>query len=325
MGLSRIALCAALALLAGQAQAQDARDYPDRPIHVVAPVSAGSGLDSAARITAAAAEKALGGTFIIDNLPGAGQRLGAATVAKSSPDGYTLLFTNPGPIAVAQFFPPKLNYDPESAFRPVATGMFQPVVLIVRPGLGVKTVDEFVDYAKKNPGKLSFGVQGLGTEIQLMLERFKQVAGIDVTTVPYNSGAPGVIDLLGGRLDAMFLVVPTIKNYLDDKKLLALATVSPKRIEALPDVPTMTELGRPEVTSAIWFGYLAPAKTPDAVIEKLAGAFASLKSDTALSKRVSDLGAELDIVGPTQFGKIIDADRRRYGKIVADGHLAKPE
>ncbi len=254
----------ALCFGAAPTHAQDATAYPNRPIRVIVPVGAGAGIDTAARVTAAAAEPHLGGKFVIENKPGGSQRLGASMVAKSPPDGYTLLFTSPSPIVVSQFFSPPLDFDPEQDLRPLVIGMFQPVLLIVRPNLGVKTVDEFVAYAKKNPGKLSFGVQGLFGEMRMTLENFKKTAGMDITHVPYNSGAQAIVDLLSDRLDAMFLVIPPIKQHVQDGKLIALATLNATRVEALPNISTMTELGRPEMTSAVWFGFLAPTKTPDA-------------------------------------------------------------
>jgi tripartite-type tricarboxylate transporter receptor subunit TctC len=320
MGMARLLPLVALALLASPARAQD--DYPNRPIRVILPNGPGAGVDTAARVTAAAAERFLGQKFIIENKPGGSMRIGTSQVAKAAPDGYTLLFCPPAPIVVSQFFPPKLDFDPERDFRPVVVGMFQPVLLIVRPSLGVKSVDEFVAYAKKNPGKISFGVQGIGGEMHLSLEHFKKTAGMEITPVPYNSGAQAIVDLLADRLDAMFLVIPPIKQHVEAGKLLALATLNAKRVQALPDIPTMAELGRPEMTGAIWFGYLAPAKTPDTIITKLVHAFQELRSDQALDKRVTEMGAELSLAGPDEFGKIIDDDRRRYGNIVAEGHLA---
>src|SRR6185503_16503107 len=179
MQLARILIGAVLVLLAGRALAQD--DYPSRPIRVIVPVGAGAGVDTAARITAAAAEPKIGGKFIIENKPGASMRIGTSLVAKSAPDGYTLLFAPPSPIVTSQFIPPKLDFDPEKDFRTLSIGMFQPVLLIVRPSLGVKSVDEFVAYAKKNPGKLTFGVQGIGGEMHLSLEHFKKTAGMEIT------------------------------------------------------------------------------------------------------------------------------------------------
>jgi tripartite-type tricarboxylate transporter receptor subunit TctC len=158
--------------------------------------------------------------------------------------------------------------------------------------------------------------------MHLSLEHFKKTAGMSITPVPYNAAAQAIVDLLADRLDAMFLVLPPIKQHVEQGKLLAIATLNAKRVDALPNVPTMTEIGRPEMASAVWFGYLAPAKTPDAVIGKLVTAFQKLQSDEALIKRVSEMGAELNTVGPVEFGKIIAADRARYGKIVAEGNLA---
>jgi tripartite-type tricarboxylate transporter receptor subunit TctC len=315
---------AAFVLLAANVPvgAQDVADYPNRPIRVIVPNAAGAGVDNAARITAEAAEKHLGQRFIIENKPGAGSRLGAAMAAKAAPDGYTLLFTPPAPIVVAEHFPQKMDFEPAKDFQPVAVGVLQPALLIVRPNLGVKSVDEFVAHAKNNPGKVSFGIQGLGGEMHLSLELFKKTAGFTVNAVPYNAGAQAIVDLLADRLDAMFLVVPPIKGHLDSGKLTALATLNARRIPAVPHVPTMTELGRPEMTGTIWFGYLAPSKVPKPIIDRLAGAFAQIQSDAALAKRISDLGAELNIIGPSDFAKLIERDRARYGKIVAEGNLA---
>lgn len=318
-----VVLAVAWLALGAPAQAQGAADYPNRPIRLIVPVGAGAGLDTAARVSAEAVEKHLGQRIVVENKPGAGQRIGTAMAAKSAPDGYTLLFTTPTPIAVAPHFPHKLDYDPVNDFRPVAIAIYQPVMLIVRPSLGPKTVADFIAYAKANPGKISFGVQGLGGEMHLMLEHFKHLAGVSITPVPYNAAAQAIVDMLADRLDAMFLVIPPIKGHVETGKLLALATLNERRVGPFPNVPAVAELGMPAMTSAIWFGYLAPSKTPQPVIDKLAAAFGKLQSDTALVKRVAEMGSLLNIVGPAEFGRIIEDDRRRYGKIVADGNLAK--
>src|SRR5262245_8874927 len=285
--------------------AQDA-DYPSRPIRVIVPFGSGAGVDTAARITAEAAEKHLNQKFVIENKPGAGARIGAAMVANAAPDGYTLLFSPPAPIVVTEHFPQKMDYVPARDFQPVAVTVLQPAVLVVRPTLGVKSVDEFIAYAKNNPGKVQFGVQGLGGEMHLSVELFKKTAGISINPVLYNAAAHAIVDMLGGRLDAMFLVIPPIKGHLDTGKLLALATLNPTRISALPSIPTMAELGRPEMTGTIWFGYLAPAKTPQLTIDRLAWAFQRLQDDSALRNRVAELGAELNIIGPAEFAKLIE-------------------
>ena len=324
MALARTLSWVALAWLAvAPAHAQSVADYPNRPIRLIVPFGPGAVLDTAARVSAEAVEKHLGQRIVVENKPGAGQRIGAAMAAKAAPDGYTLLFTTPTPIAVAEHFSQKLDFEPAKDFRPVAIAIYQPVMLIVRPSLGLKTGAEFVAYAKANPGKISFGVQGLGGEMHLSLEHFKKLAGVSITPVPYNAANQAILDLLADRLDAMFLVIPPIKGHVEAGRLLALATLNARRVATFPNVPAIGELGMPAMTNAIWFGYLAPSKTPQPVIDKLAAAFARLQADIALVKRVAEMGSELRIVGPEEFGKIIENDRRRYGRIVAEGNLAQ--
>jgi tripartite-type tricarboxylate transporter receptor subunit TctC len=307
----------------GPGLAQDHSSYPNRPIRVIAPVGPGAGVDTAARVSAEAVEKHLGQRLVIENKPGAGLRIGTALAAKATPDGYTLLFAPPTPIAVVEHFPQKIDYDPVNDFRPVAIAVYQPALFIVRPSLGFKTVAEFVAHAKANPGKISFGIQGLGGEMHLMVEVFKKTAGVNLTLVPYQVATQAIVDLLADRLDAMLLVIPPIKGHLDSGQLQALATLNATRVSQYPTIPTMREIGMPEMTNAIWFGYLAPARTPQSIIDKLAGAFAKLQSDAALTKRVSEMGSQLNIVGPAEFAKIIEDDRRRYGRIVVEGNLAQ--
>src|SRR5215467_7839599 len=200
--------------------AQDASTYPSRPIRVIVPGGAGSGTDISARIVSEALEKHVGQRVVIENKPGAGQRIGASLAAKSPPDGYTLLFSALTPITVTEHFPPKIDYDPGRDFTPVAIAIRQPVLLIVRPSLPVRTVAEFIGYAKSSPGKISFGVQGIGSEMHAMMEMLRTRAGIDLTPVPYNAAAQAIIDLLADRLDAMFLVVAPVKGHIDSGRLL---------------------------------------------------------------------------------------------------------
>jgi tripartite-type tricarboxylate transporter receptor subunit TctC len=321
--LSPFMLALLILCIAAPGLAQDHSDYPNRPIRVIAPVGPGAGVDIAARVSAEAVEKHLGQRLIIENKPGAGLRIGTAAAAKAMPDGYTLLFAPPAPIAVVEHFPQKIDYNPGRDFRPVAIALYQPVLFIVRPSLGVKTVAEFVAHAKTNPAKISFGIQGLGSEMHLMVEVFKKSAGVNLTLVPYLVATQAILDLLADRLDAMLLVIPPIKSHLDQGRLLALATLNATRVSQYPNLPTMREVGMPEMTNAIWFGYLAPSQVPRPIIDKLAAAFGKLQSNTALTKRITEMGSELSIVGPAEFGKVIEDDRRRYGRIVAEGNLAR--
>jgi tripartite-type tricarboxylate transporter receptor subunit TctC len=320
------ALILAIVLIAaavGDSRSQATVDYPNRPVRVVVPVGAGAGMDNAARLMAAAAEPNLGQSFVIENKPSASSRLGAGFVAKAPADGYTLLFTGPSPIVVSEFFPPRLDFNPGQDFRPVLLAMFQPALLVVRQSLGVTSLDAFVAYAKANPDKLSFGMQGFGGEMHLALERFKASEGVAIRAIPYNAGAQIITDLLADRLDAMFVVVPPIKGHLASGKLQPLATLNGTRIKALPDVPTMAELGRPDMTTTIWFGFLAPAKVPQAAVDRLVRAFEPLRKDSALAGKLEEIGVELSLAGPEEFGKIIRDDRAKNGKIVAERNLGK--
>ncbi|MEA2981522.1 MAG: hypothetical protein QOF09_3345 [Alphaproteobacteria bacterium] len=314
-------LAAGAAALPALARIAWAQAYPSRPIRLILGFAAGGSADIVARLIAQFVSDRLGQPVIVENRTGASSNLAGEAVARAAPDGTTLLFVTTVNAINATFFD-NLKFDLKRDFAPVSGVTRVPNVLEINPSVPADNVAEFIAYAKANPGKISFGIQGLGGEMHLSAELFKKTAGIGVTLVPYNAAAQAIVDLLADRLDAMFLVIPPIKQHIEAGKLLALATLSAQRVSVMPNIPTMTELGRPEMTNAIWFGYLAPAKTSDAIVNKLARAFAQMQSDQALTKRVTEMGAELNIVGPSEFGKIIERDRRAYGKIVAEGNLA---
>jgi tripartite-type tricarboxylate transporter receptor subunit TctC len=318
----------ALALLASciapAAHAQDVSSYPTRPIKVIIPQPPGAGTDVGGRLVSEAAERFLGQKLVIENKPGAGGRIGAAQVAKAAPDGYTLLYSPKTPITIAQHLKLKLDYDPERDLTAVAIATWAPGLLVVRAAFPAKTVQEFVAYAKQNPGKVTFGIQGIGSEFHVSLEVLRQQAGVRIVAIPYSGGAQAIVDMLADRLDAMFLVPAAIKQHLAVGKLRALATLEPKRVPDFPGVPTMAESGLPNVTSASWFGFTAPAATPPAIINKLADAFQRTQADAALVKRLADLGYALNIVGPAEFAAIMAKERAQYAKLAADGRLDKP-
>jgi tripartite-type tricarboxylate transporter receptor subunit TctC len=319
-------LASALLLLgaAGAAQAQDTASYPSRPIKVIVGQSPGGGTDVSCRLISEAAEKLLGQTIVIENKPGAGGRIGAAQVAKSAPDGYTLLYTPKPPLTIMQHVNLKLDFDPERDFTPVAIMAWPPALLVVRASFPAKTVQEFMEYVKQNPGKVTFGIQGIGAEFHVSLELLRQRTGAKIVAVPYRGGAPAIVDLLADRLDAMILVPAAIKDHLAAGKLRALATLEPKRVPEYPDVPTFAEVGLPELTGSPWFGFVAPAATPPAIVSKLADAFAKLQSDAGLNKRLNDLGYTLRMEGPAASKAIIEKERQAFGKVAAGGRLDKP-
>jgi tripartite-type tricarboxylate transporter receptor subunit TctC len=319
-------LASALLLLgvAATAQAQDAASYPSKPIKVIVGQSPGGGTDVSCRLISEAAERLLGQSMVIENKPGAGGRIGAAQVAKSAPDGYTLLYTPKPPLTIMQHLNLKLDFDPERDFTPVAIMAWPPALLIVRASFPAKTVQEFLEYAKQNPGKVTFGIQGIGAEFHVSLELLRQRTGAKIVAVPYRGGAPAIVDLLADRLDAMILVPAAIKDHLAAGKLRALATLEPNRVPEYSDIPTFAEVGLPELTGSPWFGFVAPAATPPAIVSKLAGVFAKLQSDAALTKRLNDLGYTLRMTGPDESKTIIENERRAFGKIAAGGRLDKP-
>jgi tripartite-type tricarboxylate transporter receptor subunit TctC len=320
----RILAFALLATGLAPAHAQDVSSYPNRPIRVIIPNPPGAGTDVGGRLVAEAAEKFIGQKFVIENKPGAGGRIGAAFVAKAAPDGYTILFSPKSPISIMQFLKLKLDYDPERDLTPVATATWAPAFLVVRAGFPARTVQEFIAYAKGNPGKVTFGIQGIGAEFHVALEILRQRTGAKITAIPYSGGAQAIIDMLAERLDAMFLVPAAITQHLAAGKLRALATLEPRRVPDHPAVPTMNEAGLPEITSTAWFSFTAPAATPKPIIDKLADAFKKTEADKVLVKKLADVGYTLNVVGPTEFAAILAKERAEYARVAAGGRLDKP-
>jgi tripartite-type tricarboxylate transporter receptor subunit TctC len=218
----------------------------------------------------------------------------------------------------------KLDFDPERDFAPVAIMAWPPALLIVRASFPAKTVQEFITYAKENPGKVTFGIQGIGAEFHVSLELLRQSTGAKLVAVPYRGGAPAIVDLLAGRLDAMILVPAAITEHLAAGKLRALATLEPERVPEYPNIPTVAELGLPELTGSPWFGFVAPAATPPAIIAKLAGVFSRLESNATLNQRLNELGYKLRVAGPAESKALIERERAAFGKVAAGGRLDKP-
>jgi len=310
--------------LAAPAGAQDAAAFPSKPIRVIVPNPAGAGSDVGCRLVSEVAEKFLGQRLVIENKPGAGGRIGAAMVSRAAPDGYTLLYSPKSPITVMQHLKIKLDYDPTRDLGPVAIMTWAPVLLIVRKSFPARTAQEFIAYAKANPGNVTFGIQGIGSELHVSLELLREHAGVKINAIPYTGGAQAIIDLVAERLDAMFLVPAAITQHLAEGRLRALATLTPKRLPAYPDIPAMTEVGLPGVTSSPWFGFTAPAATPKPIVDKLAAAFAKTQGDAALVKKLNAVGYELRVVGPAESAAIFAQERAEFGRIAAGGRLDKP-
>jgi tripartite-type tricarboxylate transporter receptor subunit TctC len=258
-----------LALLCSQGPAV-AQSYPHKPIKMIVPYTPGSPVDVLARLVTQDMSARLGQTVVIENRPGAGTTIGSKAVALAEPDGYTLLLAATSFIISMSLYP-NPGYDPIRSFTPVAFLARSPQVMVIDARLPAKTVAEFVAYAKANPGKLNFGF-GLGTLPQILGEYFKVLAGVDIASIPYKGGAQAVSDMLGGRIQMNFGTTATLLPLIQQGKIVALGVTSTARAENLPDVPTMIENGLPQLSLSFSAGILAPANTPESIVEKLNGA-----------------------------------------------------
>jgi tripartite-type tricarboxylate transporter receptor subunit TctC len=313
-------LASAALLIAGGAFAQT---YPTKPIHLVVPYPAGGATDFFARLVFPKVGEALGQAVIVENRPGAGTAIGASEVARSAPDGYTLLLGDAGTYAFNPTLYKKLSYDPAKDFAPVSlTGRFA-LILAVNPAV-VKagSVKEFVEAAKRQPGKIDYGAPGPGSPIHLAMELFKQRAGITMTPIPYKGGADALSDLIGGRIGALFPDIATGLPQIRAGKIKALAVASAQRVAALPDLPTIGESGYPGFEAWAWQGFVAPARTPRDVVMKLNAAFVKVMGDATIKQRLSESGFEPQTSTPEQFSTYMKSEIAKWAKVIRDSRIS---
>ena len=307
---------AAFALTAIDASAQAAASYPNKPIKIIVPFPPGGATDILARATGFELQKAWGQPVIIENRPGAGGNSGADVVAKAAPDGYTLVMGTVGTHAINMSLYARMPYDAVKDFDPVVLVAGVPNLLVVHPSVPAKTVAELTALAKSQPGKLNVASSGNGTSIHLAAELYKQMAGVDITHVPYKGSSPAVADLLGGQVQLMFDNMPSSLPHAKAGKLRALAVTSLKRSPALPDVPTMDESGLKGFDATSWFGLLAPAGTPKDIIAKLNAASVKALATPEMRERLAAQGADPIGNSPEQFSVFINAEIDKWAKIV---------
>jgi tripartite-type tricarboxylate transporter receptor subunit TctC len=294
-----------------------AAEFPTRPIRVVVPYAAGGPTDIVGRVVADFLGKDLGQAAFVENKPGAQGAIGAETVARSEADGYTILVVAASMIVLNPLLYKKLAYDPAKDFRMLALITEVPVVMEVHPSMPARTVAEFVAYARQNSGKLTFGSAGTGGTIHLAGEMFKQMAGIDMTHVPYKGAAPALADLLAGNIHVMFDSLGTALPPVRSGMLRALGVSSARRISDLPDVPTIAESGYPDYLVSVWFGVAAPARLPDKVAQILKGSLDRAMNDDAFRTSLEKIGySVLPPRSEVAIKEFVDADRARWSEVI---------
>ena len=318
----KIVMLFAALLIIAKPQAQT--NYPTKPITVVVPYGAGGSADSRSRQLAQKMSLILKQPFVIDNKPGAGGNIGTEFVARAAPDGYTIGMGNFAPLAVNKTLFGTLRYDPETDLSPIILIEKGPLILVVNPNSQYKSIQDIVAAAKAKPGTLTFSSGGIGGSHQLSAELFMQNADIKMIHIPYKSGSAALTDLMGGNVDMMFdqmySAVPSIKA----DKLRPIAITSKKRSPLLPNVPSFAEVGYPKVEVLNWQGFIAPAKTPKPIIDKLNAAASEALKDPQLRELMLSQGNEIGGGTPAEFGALIKAEAAKWSAVVKAGNI-KPE
>jgi tripartite-type tricarboxylate transporter receptor subunit TctC len=305
-------IAAALAITAHGAAAED---YPTRAIRVSVPYGPGGPSDTGARIAAEALSRQLGKSVIVENHGGGGGLNATESYLKEAPDGYTILVGSIGPLTIIPAGK-KVSYDSVKDFVPIGTVWRSALTLAVRPSMGVKSMAEFVAYAKEHPGKVTIGSAGVGSVTHLAIELLKREANINVIHVPFRSSGQSMPALMGGQIDALFGDTPIIAPQIKAGTINALAVASPKRELALPDVPTMAESGLPAVEAASWFGFVVLAQTPPAIVKRLQDALTTGQKDPAYIARLAAMGASSGEVGPASYAELIKKDAVKWKAIM---------
>lgn len=304
-----------IGLAPGAASAQTAKDYPNKPIHLVAPIPPGGSTDVLLRDVARRLQERWGQPAVVENKPGGAASIGTAAVARAPADGYTLLLVNSGHAINGHVYA-KLPFDPVKDFVPVVQMTSLAVGLFVHPSVPAKNLAEFIALLKSKPGALSFASSGNGGATHLAGESFLLATGTKMVHVPYRGSAPAIADVVAGQVPVSFADVPLAAPFFKTGALRPLAVSSATRSPMLPDVPTFDESGLPGILSSVWVGILAPAGTPADIVQKLNREIVAILREPAMSARLVDQGFEVVAGTPEQFGQLIKADYDRFGVIV---------
>jgi tripartite-type tricarboxylate transporter receptor subunit TctC len=314
LGLLHVA-AAAVGILAAPVTAS-AQAYPTRPIQVIVPFAGGSASDVVMRILLDRMAKSIGQPFIVDNRPGAGGNIGTSAATKAAPDGYTLVMGSTGPMAANRTLYRDLGYDPDKDLEPISLFAYFPILVVVSSKLPVKSLDEFVAYAKTRPKQLNYGSVGIGSSQHLSGVYFDQVTGLELTHVPYRNIAQYVPDLIAGTVPVGFQWLPNVSAPLQSGDARALAVAASKRMTALPDVPTAAEAGIKNYESSGWLALLAPHGTPKPIIAKLNEELVAAVKDPQVAHKIVEQGAEGTSTTPEGLGKFITSEAAKWREII---------
>jgi tripartite-type tricarboxylate transporter receptor subunit TctC len=318
--LVRVAIIATPTLFAGALSAQT---YPAKPVRIVAAYPAGGSVDIVARMVGQRLTETMGRTFLIDNRSGASGSIGTDYVAKSPPDGYTLLMGSPAALVSTPAIYSKLPFNPLSDFAPITLIVIQPNVLVVHPTIPVRSVSQFIELAKRQPGALNYGSSGLGSSQHMAAELFRYYTKVSITHVPYKGGAPALTDLVGGQIGLMFETIPTAIPHIKAARLRALGVTTRQRSDVFPDLPTISESGLRDYEYRGWIGLLAPASTPPEIVSRLHGEVVKAL-ETELTPKFKEMAFIVSGAGAKDFAQFIRTELALHQKIVQASGI-KPE
>lgn len=294
--------------------------YPTRPIRLVVPYPPGGPTDFVGRAVSAKLTELLGQQIVVDNRPGAATVIGSDLIARSAPDGYNLLFGTGGGTFLAPLILPKVSYDPQKDFAPVAMLVMSPQVLVVHPSIGANSVKELIAVAKAKPGQLNYSSVGTGTAPHLGGELFKSLAGVDIVHVPYKGTAPAMTDLIAGRVQLAFSSIPTVLAHVQAGRLKMLGTGGARRSPALPDIAPVADTV-PGFELVTWYAIFAPAGTPAAIVNRLNGEIAKVLKDADIQKRFGEQGLETTLMTPQELKRYTENDVSRWTRLIKAANI----
>jgi tripartite-type tricarboxylate transporter receptor subunit TctC len=292
----------------------NAQTYPAKPVKIVVPSAPGGGTDIIGRLLAKAFTSAFGQSFYVENKPGAGNLIGIEAVAHAPSDGYTLLFV-PSPLVLNPILYKKVNYDPIKDFAPISLAATAPNIFVIHPSVKANNLRDWIALGKKDASALNYASAGVGTSPHMSMELFNYMAGIQALHVPYKGTSPAVTDLLGGQVNGMFSNALTVMPHIQSGKVRPLAVSGSKRLDILPDVPTVMEAGVPNYVSLQWYGLVAPAGTPQAIVQALHAEMVKALQSKEIKEKLAAEGAEAVGSSPLEFANLIKSDYQKWAGV----------